>query len=1284
MLQSKSSSDFPLQNIPGAPGLSTPLLDQPPNSNYGSYASNPTVPSQQESKENTAAITLEGQTQIAHQDEGTEQPPPSTVPEDHKYPAMYRYLTENKLEFSYQDILKHDEGEIKLSLGDLFDLFKQEIRQENEEQTSRYSQIKRLYYPWMKWSWVDQLAEKVLQWPLIWPTDLHPETEEKCKLVSWKEERSSLLSTVQGLKKANFVRGFVQGIELGLFKSVHYFIYVMLAYRFVSYLQPEVAGFVKFKDIFNNSEQKGIDSLVRTLAKIDSGWLKLILTTPLIIGLLKGLWNARGEYDITARRMIVNEVTLKKIDAKNVSARNVKISEIKNSVGGVKVQSMSARGITSSKIAVDEETLTANEIMASSIEAKSLSSGTATIGQMTIVEVTSKESETTTSGMKIKGVVAKGVTAKEIKLAGGGFTAKDLSAKQMEVDEMTGTVMEMEASELGKTAFTVEKHITEPGGFFRDVFQESVPIVSNIFSLSSKIQKLEFAVRWDGRLTVENRKRAFEIIRDVARRGKKVTQLNAMESLAKIAHGIGFKDLPRLKKAGDSSETLALILYTKAKALNDLRLLVEAVTLDERREQDDHEPESKSIYEKVKDIAKDISKSGLPRRIYAYYLLWWLGHPRVWWNRPLFLSLKGAKLGLELYFLSKIIQSIQEAINCPDKPGFELGFGFPEWATELTTVCFNQYIDQFRTVNLSDSVQTLVEQINLFHLNDLKSFQLQYKNLTGSEMVAILDGIANRGAELSKLYIYDHFADVDMQIFSAYLKTSAIQVLELGCIDYEYSGGELLTNQGMQYLIDVLPYTKLTSLWLCFPKVDSQAYIALANILNSTDISKFYIPLSSMDDSGTEYLLKALSTMKMQRIMLNGDKIGDQTINYFADVVKNSPNLTEIWIEGNFITDKGATAFANVIRNSYLDTVGVLGNNITDEGVIALANSFTTIPLKQLTLKTHTGEEGIIELANLLNQTQIWWFTLWGNEFTVNSASALSRNLPSSQVRHFDLIDNNLDENAFKILVDGISSSLIDFFLIWKNNLSQGLQYLIPAMPQLIEFTCVECNLTDNSIQLLVPSLVNSPMRSISFFNNSISDSGVSSLVKVLPRSSVTELNLSYNLLTNEGAIALANIYHSTPLQRLNLIGNGISDSLLYEVESFRWKEFCQNELCYSDTTWFNNSNNSSSMSSFYLPDSLLKREAPLSVSTISAAILGTIGAGILVYKNITWIKRIVDNSVSCLSKNYSDCVMLATVIIDPLKMTAQEKIQSLRFSIFATLSAPFKNTSEHQVILTP
>ncbi len=102
------------------------------------------------------------------------------------------------------------------------------------------------------------------------------------------------------------------------------------------------------------------------------------------------------------------------------------------------------------------------------------------------------------------------------------------------------------------------------------------------------------------------------------------------------------------------------------------------------------------------------------------------------------LLLKGIKLTIELYFFQMIILSILEAIRCPDKPGFELGFGYPEWATEFTTDCFLEFIEnQFRAMNLSDPVDDLVAQIFLFNLEDLDSLLLDSKNLTGIEMVKL-------------------------------------------------------------------------------------------------------------------------------------------------------------------------------------------------------------------------------------------------------------------------------------------------------------------------------------------------------------------------------------------------------------------------------------------------------------------------------------------------------------------------------------------------------------------
>ncbi len=1256
--KSASSSDLPLEDIKNKPKLNTPLLsgsfdsDRP---NYESNSPNPTVSLQQASKKNTATITLEWKTQSSSPHQTLDRLP-NIVQEEHQYPDMHRYITKNKLEFTYDDILKHDEDETKI-LGDLFDIFKQEIHQENKEQNSNYSRIKKLYYPWMKWSWVDQLAEKILQSLIIWPTDLHSETKEKCKPV-WKEERSILLSTVQGLEKANFVRGFVQGIELGLFKSVHYFIYAMLAYRFVSYFQSELVGFFEFKDIFNDSEQKGIDSFVRSLAKIDSIWLKLVLTTPLIIGFLKGLANINilGESDITMDRMMARKVTIKGIDANNIAGQNTYLEEIGPSSNEFAIEGLytGEEDNRTSEIKMDEEEkVTVTKAKLKEMKADKLSSSAVTtFDEMTSINI-EYEQEMTDTGMEMKAVKAKEVEAKKVNIAKGKLIAKSLTAKEMKMDKMSGSI-EIVASKLKKIEFSAEEHIVEPGGFFRDVFQESVPVVSSLFSLSSNLQKLEFAVRWDGRLTVENRERAFEVIRNIAKNGKKVTQLNAMESLAKIAHGVGFKDLPRLKKAGYLSATLSLILYTKARALADLRFLTEAMTLDEKKEHDELKQTSKSIYEKAKDISKFMNI--IPRRIYAYYLLWWLGHPMIWWNRPLFLSLKGAKLGLELYFLSKIIESIKEAINCPDKLGFELGFGYPEWATEFTVDCFYQLIEnEFRTINLSDPVDQLVEQISLFHLTDLTQLKLSYRNLTGDEMVKILVAIEARGAKLAILKIYDNFADTDMKSLASYLKTSKIPTIRLGCQDNIFPGGTELTNQGLQYLIDVLPDTQIKQLVLCFPNIDSTGIIPLANQLNTTKVNQFFLLSSNIDDEGSQFLAPAFMSMPLlYQIILTSPKIGDGTIQALSSVVKKNPLLKGLWVTGDLITDIGAEDFAQMIQNSFLNVIGLESNNITDQGVVALTNSLQALPslTNSLSIGSQCGEQGIIALAQQLNRTNFWALRLIGNSFTSVSMQAFSTALPSTIISELQLIGQQFNNQTMAQLAHGINSSLITILILDNCEFSGSISILASNIQKLKALQLHFCNLTSNDVIILASYLPGSTIEGLYLPDNKIGDAGIIALADALPHTKISILSLTSNNISDIGARALYNVYRSTRLQALFLDHNNVSSQLLSEIESIQWQAYCQDQLCHANIQYNNRGNGLQSqqlpkrnallhdedlLNHIYWPStvealpfqfaSTLQNTtnefvpSNLTPSTIGGAILGIVGFGILLYKNSTWIQ---------------------------------------------------------------
>ncbi len=866
---------------------------------------------------------------------------------------------------------------------------------------------------WIKWSSLDHALEKMLQWPLLSAHDLGPETQDSAWRRVRPAERSILLKSTWGLVKAYAVQGFARGLELGLFTSIHLFIYSMLFYRLVKLIQTGSTHLEEFRASFIGSDQKGIDSLVRLLAGLEAGWLRLILTSPFIIGGLQSISGLLG-----AQR---------------------------------------------------------------------------------------------TSSATLKNYIQ-----------------------------------------------TIDTHLQKGGGWLRDGVYEYLPGISSagFLSLSGKLQKLESLVRWDGRLSSEERTQIFDALCRVALAGKKSTQLNALQSLAKIAHGVGFKDLPRLKEAGYSKEELIAVLYTKGKALELLTTLSPEIKANQRSR-------SQKIY-------------SLPQRLHRQYLLWWLlGLKTPVWKQQLpALLLKGIKLTIEFYFFQMIVLSILEAIRCPDKPGFEVGFGYPEWATELTTDCFLELIEnQFRTVNLSDSVDDLVAQIPLFNLADLDSLTLNGQNLTGVDMVKILTAIAERKAPLTTLVIYDYFADADMEVLAQnYLKTSQINAIKLGCEDVTYPGGEGLTSRGLQYLTDMLPNMQLTFFSICFPNVGNSGIIALVEQLNKTKIDRFYIGNANIDDTAGQIVVQTLAEMPINRMMLIGSSIGDKTVRALTTLIQNNPALTDLWIEGDLITDQGAAYFAQIIQHSNLDTIGLRSSQITDNGMLSLADSLKELPSLNyiLAMGSQSGEQGIVALAQQLNQTHFRAFELigYGNLLTANSMKVLSSVLPLTQITFFWLQGYQLNNETLTLLADGIRFSLITTFVLDRTTFIDSVLSLGPGIRKLEAFQLSSCNLTDDDMIALIPFLPGSVIQELDLPYNNIGDKGVLALAKILPFTNITTLELEDNKITDIGAQALADVYSSTRLSALGLYGNNISSSLLAQIESFQWQMYCQDQLCHANTRY--------------------------------------------------------------------------------------------------------------------
>ncbi len=255
-----------------------------------------------------------------------------------------------------------------------------------------------------------------------------------------------------------------------------------------------------------------------------------------------------------------------------------------------------------------------------------------------------------------------------------------------------------------------------------------------------------------------------------------------------------------------------------------------------------------------------------------------------------------------------------------------------------------------------------------------------------------------------------------------------------------------------------------------------------------------------------------------------------------------------------------------------MSIAGFKSANITDDGVIALTNSLNALSSLNyiLAIGSQCKEEGIIALAEQLNQTNCFAFELtgYGNSLTVNSMQKLSSMLLSTKIAIFWLIDYQLNNQTTILLSNGIKSSLVTELAFEQTTFNDSMALLAPGITQLEILQFYSCHLTDNDLIVLASYLPGSAVQELYLGNNGIGDEGILALARILNFTNITLLSLFNNNITNKGAEALANIYSSTHLQELYLSGNNISSKLLAQIESFQWQRYCQDQLCHANTQY--------------------------------------------------------------------------------------------------------------------
>ncbi len=836
------------------------------------------------------------------------------------------------------------------------------------------------------WAVIDNLAEKILQGLLLSRQDIAKESIKFCigMIRQVPSGRSLLLQQAYGLKKVHAARGLVLTTEMVLNEAFQIFIAISLSVRIYEFFTTGTSSFSEFETIFEANSNKGVSSMVHFLANFDPGWLYLLLSSPVIAGVLKGLWDTQKSQQLT----------------------------------------------------------------------------------------------------------------------------------------------ESDFTELQETVNYHTNSLIKKFYLWSDVLRQMIPMPA-FSSVSERIQRAEQQIRWDGRTTNAQRASLFSNIERLALHGSGMSQINAMQSLAKIVHSLSIKDFPKLRQAGYSQETLVQILRIKTQALRDLKMLSDRA---------DIQPEAQQNSEGV------LQKSFI-NRLYANYLLWWLGM-NAFKHSLLFWPFKLGKLVFQGLFLKGLVESILEVINCPDKQGFRMFFGDYEiWANELTSDCFREFIRQFRLMDKEEAFQPFLEQLNNFDLRAVESIDLRDKALTSDETRQMLNILHKRAPVIKMLNLsgYNKINDTAGLLFP-----DALQSLDLSWNGIGIAGAQWIKLPGgLQHL-----YLHANSIG------DAGAQgLKLPDGLQSLDLS-----LNGIGDAGAQGLKLPGS---LQSLNLQGNSIGvagaqgimlpiglksldlnGNNIGTGAKGIKLPDSLQSLDLSWNRIGDEGAQGLK---LPDGLQSLDLSANNIGAAGAqgLRLPGGLQSLDLSNNQIGA-AGAQGL-KLPDGLQSLDLSFDT-------IGDAGAQGLKLPDS-LQHLVLTYNNIDAAGAQglKLPDNLQSLGLSNNQIGTAG-AQGLKFTAKLQSLDLSFN----NISDVDAQGLK---FTANLELLNLEGNNISDAGAQSL-KLPAR--LQSLKLSYSGIGDAGAqglklpdslqsLGLSNnqigaagargILLPSSLQSLDLSYNGIGDA---------------------------------------------------------------------------------------------------------------------------------------------
>ncbi|MBA3722217.1 MAG: hypothetical protein H0W88_07440 [Parachlamydiaceae bacterium] len=508
---------------------------------------------------------------------------------------------------------------------------------------------------------------------------------------------------------------------------------------------------------------------------------------------------------------------------------------------------------------------------------------------------------------------------------------------------------------------------------WEDNARQYLPI-PGLMSVTERMQDAERFIRWNGTVLLSKQRIEFDNIKIMTSKARGMSKLYAMQCLAKIIHSLSIKDFAAFQKAGIPKDRLEHILQLKAEALHGLRVL--------------------AGNELPADKQASIIQRSMASTLYACYLLWWLGLNPSKTQGVAFAAFKAGKATLTALFISEIVKSITQAINCPDKPGFKMFYGDYEiWANKLTVECFNEFLRQFRLVSRDEPIEPFLEQLENFHLDGVTSLNLRSKGLNAEETQAILKIIAPKmritnldlsfnkiGEDVGKIDFPDCLIDLNMESNKIGPNgAKGIRLPEgLGSFNINFNN---IRSEGAKALN--LPKS-LKSLDLGSNRIDA---VGLTDIVFPSELESLVLDYNNL---GPEVTSKLELIKKIKDLSLKKCKLGDSGLKN----LKLSATIEILDISDNQISDEGFIGFK---CSPKLQSLNLGYNQITSKGLKANPLPSTLKELRLMNNKIGLDVKGWILPAELT------YVNLAGNQLGVTGAKNLQ--LPPGLLIAF--LDNN-------------------------------------------------------------------------------------------------------------------------------------------------------------------------------------------------------------------------------------------------------------------------------------